>query len=224
MISRAIRVFCGICFLFIIELCPKSTRPIVLIDPAGHAKNLGRLLVEGYERAETLKLAHAIKERLLRKYRVRPVISRRPGEEISHRLQIPSFSNRLGADFFLRIHMYREESEKPKLFLYHLLFHPMVDLAVLDRKPLSLIHVQQAHFGSIHITRFYGETMYDYLNQELFKKYFDCFPLQGLPIASMIGITAPAVLVEIGICRENKWKSLVGPIVDSLRFLSNMAS
>lgn len=205
-----------------LNLYSQSTRPILLIDPAGHAKELGRLLVEGYERAQTLQFARALQEKLLQRYRVRPVISRGPGEEISHRLQIPSFSNRLAANFFLRIHMYREESEKPKLFFYHLLFNPLVDLAIRDSRPLSFVPIQQAHFCSIHLTKFYGEQIFDYLNQDHFKKYFDCFPLQGLPLGGLIGITAPAILLEVGVCRENKWKSLVGPVVDSLRFLDTM--
>jgi len=194
----------------------------VLIDPAGHAKDLGRLLVEGYERAETLKFAQALRKRLLKNYKVRPVVSRSPGEEISHQLQISSFSNRLCADFFLRIHMYREKSEKPKLFLYHLLFSPLVDLTKRDMGPVALLPLHQAHFGKIHLTRFCGGMMYDYLNQDSLKRYFDCFSLQGLPLKALLGITAPAILLEIGICLENKWESLVEPVAASLSFLSTL--
>jgi hypothetical protein len=69
------------------------------------------------------------------------------------------------------------------------------------------------------MTKFYGTRMYDFLNKDSFKKYFDCHSLIGLPLRSLVGISAPAVLLEIGICREDKWQSLVEPIADSLCFL-----
>ena len=192
---------------------------IVLIDPAGHAKDSGRLLVTGYERAETLKFAQALKKKLHEKYSgIRTVISRSPGEEISP-LQISSFSNRLRTNFFLRIQMYRQESEKPKIFLYHHLFNDFVDCATNFCDPLRLVPLHEAHFKNIAMTKFYGTRMYDFLNGDNFKKYFDCESLIGLPLRSLVGMTAPAIALEVGICREDKWQSLVEPVVDSLSFL-----
>lgn len=198
---------------------PYGNRPIIVIDPAGDAVDVGRSIVQGYERAQTLRFAHALKKSLLKKYEVYPVISRTSGEKILP-LQIPSFSNRLGATFFLRIHMYREESEKPKLFFYHLLFDPFVDTAQRYFDPLNLVPLHQAHFANVHVSRLYGTKMYEYLNKKNFKRYFDCYQLLGIPLKNLIGITAPAILLEIGICREGKWKNLVEPIVDSLSFLT----
>ena len=204
--------------LFAIDNLAAARQPIVIIDPAGHAKDLGRLLVEGYERAETLKFARALKKELAKLYNVKPIVSRSPGEEILP-LQIPSFSNRIKSEFVLRIHMYREESEKPKLFLYNLLFHPMIDVAKRTSDQLSFTPLHRAHFASVEKTRFCGRKMFDYLNQDSLKKYFDCYNLQGIPLRSLVGVTSPAILLELGICRENKWKSLVRPIAQSLSFL-----
>jgi hypothetical protein len=197
---------------------PVSNRPIILLDAAGHAGDVGRWLVEGYERAQTLQFAQAFKKELLKKYKFYTIISRSAGEKILP-LQIPSFANRLGAHFVLRINFYREESEKPKLFFYHLLFNPMVDIANRDYDYLSFTPLHHAHFSNIAKTKIYGNKMYEYLNQTTFKRYFDCHPLRGMPLRALIGMTAPAVLLEIGICREKMWKSLVGPIVESLSFL-----
>jgi hypothetical protein len=221
---KALAIF----FICTILQATAARRPIIVIDPAGHARDVGRLLVEGYERAQTLKFAQALQKELIKKYQVRPIITREPGEEISHQLQIPSFCNRLcGATgdctaFFLRINMYREERVKPRLSLYHLLFNPLVDLAPRDTTRLQLIPLQEAHVGKIHITRFWGNKMYEYLHQDTFTRYFDCYPLQGIALKALIGITVPAILLEIGICRENKWKSLVTPVVDSLGFLNTL--
>lgn len=199
-----------------------SKAPIVVIDPAGSSKDLGRVLLEGYERAETLKFARVLKDKLSKKYKVYPVVSRSASEEILS-LQIPSFSNRLGASFFLRINMYREESVKPKIFFYHLMFDPLIDLAKRNFGVLSFIPLYQSHFINIGRTILLGTKMYEHLNQDFYKKYFECYELKGIPIKPLVGVFAPAVLLEIGICQENKWKSLVDPIVDSLTFLKELS-
>jgi hypothetical protein len=205
-------------FNIFLKIFASNKQTIVMIDPAGHAKEPGRLLVEGYERAETFKFADRLRRELAKKTHSRIVLSRSPGEEIMP-LQIPSFSNRLGTDFFLRVHMFRQENEKPQIFFYHLLFDPFIDLAKRNNDSLRLIPLRQAHFFSAHKARLCGRKMYEYLNQDSFKKYFDCFVLKGLPISPLVGITAPAILLEIGICREDKWESLVRPIAESMGFL-----
>lgn len=204
-----------LCLLFGTVLC---RQPVVVIDPAGHAGDVGRWLVEGCERAETLQCAQELKKRL-EACNVKAVISRSPCEEVLP-LQIPSFSNRLGADFFLRINMYREESEKPKLFLYHLLFDPFVDIS---RKAcdMELVPLYQAHCRHIAKTMVWGDHMYKHLNQDGLKKHVDCFPLRGIPLKHLVGIVAPSLLLEIGMCRENKWRGLIDHIADSLSFLYN---
>lgn len=223
-------------FLFLshMALCDLyAERYIAVIDPAGHEP--GRWLFEGYERAETLKMAYEIKDALIADRSFPdcwiPVVSRSPGEEGSF-LRTASFINRLGADFNIRIQMYPEEREKPRVFLYHLVFDPMVDL-VCGKKdwqdrgvgensgPLELVPLHRAHFGSVHKTRFYGKRLYDYLSADRFSRYFDCYPLKGLPLVSLVGITAPAIVIEIGICQQDKWKSLVQPIVGGVCSLLN---
>ena len=207
----------GLCLLFISLINLVSARePIIVLDPAGHARKLGRLLVEGYERAETLKFAQELKKSLEKAYRVRTVISRSPGEEILP-LQVPSFSNRLGADFFLRIHMVRQDQEKPQLFLYNLVFNRFVDMSPYRSDPLKLVPLYQSHFLSAHISKQYGKKLFEKLGSH--KKHFDVHNLVGLPLKNLVGVTAPSVLLEIGICREDKWRSLVEPVAKALKFL-----
>ena len=209
--------------IFLFSNSSAKNKPIILLDPAGHAKDPGRLIVEGYERSETLKFAMSLQKQIESKYKIRAVISRTPGEEILP-LQIPSFSNRIKAKFFLRINMYRMDSEKPKIFLYHLTFDPFADFSRKDYGELQLTHLYQAHTKNIHTTKKFGSQVHEYLNQNQFKKYFDSHPLSGMPIKHLSGIIAPAILLEIGICRENKWESLVEHIADSLNFLNNLDS
>lgn len=212
-------IFCS--FLFALDVDHAFRPPIIMIDPAGHAKNVGRTLVEGFERGETFKFAEALQKALQERYRVRPIISRTLNEEILP-LQISSFSNRLGTDFFFRIHMYREETVKPKIFLYHLVFNPLIDWAKKTVfEACYLIPIHRAHFRSIYRTKFIGIKMKEALSSSKCQKYLDCYGLYGIPLKNLVGILAPAILLEIGLCEENKWRGLIKPIVESMSFLDN---
>ena len=122
---------------------------LVMIDPAGHAKNVCRKLVEGYERAQTFKFAQSLSKGLQDKYGFRVILTRYPGEEIVD-LQNASFANRLNVDFYLNINVYRQDSVKPKIFMYHLVYNPMVDLARRSFEPYTFIPINQVHFTNIH--------------------------------------------------------------------------
>lgn len=191
---------------------------LVMIDPAGHAKNVGRRLVESYERGETFKFAEKLKDALSEKYGVRSVLTRYPGEEIIE-LQNASFANRLQVDFYLSLNIYREESVKPKIFVYHLVYDPMVDLARRIIDNLLFIPIHQAHFKNIHRTKFLCNHMRSILFKPDYQKKFDFYGPYGIPFKPLIGVTAPAIGIELGISEEDKWQNLVEPLVESLKFL-----
>jgi len=191
----------------------------IMLDPAGHAKNTGRKLINSYERAETLKLAESLSTILEDRYKLKVVFTRSPGEEIVP-LQNASFANRLDVDFFLSLHIYKEETAKPKIFAYHLVFNPVADFAKRTIDPLSFIPVHQAHFTSINRTVFAGNMIKSTLNSQQYQKQFDFYGLYGIPLKPLVGMSVPALLLEIGINEDDKWQSLVEPIIDSLFFLT----
>ena len=191
----------------------------IMLDPAGHAKNTGRKLTNGFERAETLKLAESLSAILEERYKLKVVFTRSPGEEIVP-LQNASFANRLDIDFFLSLHIYKEESAKPKIFAYHLVFNPIADFAKRIIDPLSFIPVYQAHFMSINRTVFAGTMIKSTLNRPDYQKQFDFYGLYGIPLKPLVGMSVPALLLEIGINEDDKWQTLVEPIIESLFFLT----
>ena len=199
-------------------LCFAEQSTLVMLDPAGHAKNVGRRLVEGYERAETFKFAEKLQEALKNKYGARAVLTRYPGEEIVD-LQNASFANRLAVDFYLNINMYRQEAVKPKIYMYHLVYNPMIDLVRRVVDPFSFLPIHQSHFANIGKTRNIGKWIKDVLVMPYYQKRFDFFGLFGIPFRPLCGVIAPAVGIEIGICEEDQWKNLVDPLVESLAFL-----
>lgn len=192
----------------------------MMINPAGHAKSVGRRLIEDYERSITFKMAEVLKQKLQDQYGIRCVLTRYPGEEIVD-LQNASFANRLGIDFYLSLHIYRQEFVKPKVFVYSLVYNPMVDLVSRIFDPYLFVPVNQAHFFNISLTQFYGLKIKDILTKRHYKKSFDFYGIFGIPIKPLVGIVSPALSVEIGICDQDQWKNLINPIVDSLYFLGN---
>lgn len=203
-------------FLFLSSIF--ITNASVMINPAGHARDPGRRLIEGVERAQTFKFAEKLQQELQKKYGIKVILTRYPGEEISE-WEPASFANRLGTDFYLSIHLYREESLKPKVFLYQLVYNPMIDLYVKSFDPYVFLPVNQAHFQNINKTRFYGKCIKDTLTLKPYKNRFDFYGLYGLPLKPLCGIVAPALLLEVGIHRDEQWPSLIDPVVESLSFL-----
>ena len=191
---------------------------VVMINPAGHAKSVGRRLVESVERAITFKFAESLQQQLQEKYGYRVILTRYPGEEIVD-WESASFANRLNVDFYLSLHIYREELVKPKMFTYYLLYNSLVDLAHRMFDSYSFIPVHQAHYKNVNTTKFYGQSMKTALETDWNKKRFDFYGSYGIPFKPLCGVIAPAIAVEVGICQEDQWKSLVDPLVESLAFL-----
>jgi N-acetylmuramoyl-L-alanine amidase len=217
-------ILCFVCFYSFVLAKKESGQkmPVILIDPSGSANQPGRLIIENYERAETLKFAEELKKSLDKKYiNLKNVVSREPGEQIQP-LQISSLCNRMGAKFFLRIGMYHSESEKPSINIYFLQFDPLVDGYNQRTIKSALIPMQQAHFSNFKVTKSFAEKMFKNLSSERFNRYLECSKPIGAPIKDLIGITAPAIYIELGICREDKWNSLIDPIVESLCFIQTL--
>jgi len=188
-----------------------SQPPLIMIDPAGHAKDPGRRLHQNYERAQTFQCAQALKAALEQQSNSRVLLTRSPGDEIVP-LQNASFANRMDAQLLVRLSFYKEEAEKPKLYLYNLVYDPVIDFAQRTRDPLSFIPVHQAHYKNIQTTTNYGQKMHQLLTLGGYQKQFDCMPIKGLPIKGLVGIQAPAILIEIGLTDDTQWNLFIEPI------------
>lgn len=192
-----------------------------MIDPAGHSKDTGRKLHHGYERAETYKWAEALKGDLEKRYSdVRVVLTRAPGDEIVP-LQNASFANRLKVDLFIRLQLYKEESEKPKLYLYHHVVDPLVDGTKKPTSPFAFVPVSQAHYAALKRTENYGTQLYRGLTKSGFTKQFDCHTPRGIPLKPMVGIQAPSLVLELGVHKDDHWSVTIEPFLQGIApFLS----
>jgi len=197
---------------------PPQKRTLVMLSPAGDAHDPQRELAIGYERGQTLEFAHQLKKKLIDFYGIQALLSRSPGQD-TIALQTASFANRLNINFFLQIHMYKEEAAKPKIFIYQLVYNPLTDFAQKHLSIHDFIPLHLAHTLNIHTSKTFGQQMKKSLSQKHYDKLFNCYGLYGIPLSPLAGITAPALLIEIGINRDDKWHALVDAVAESLEFL-----
>lgn len=196
-----------------------SRETVILLDPAGHAKNTGRRLVDGYERAQTFQLASSLRQELEQKYNFKVLITRYPGEEIID-LQNASFSNRLEVDLFISLNIFWQENIKPKIYVYYLTYNPLIDFTCKISDILDFIPLEKSHYININKTRLYSENIKKILLTENNQKQFDYYGPYAIPFKPLKGIIAPAIAIEIGICEEEGWKNLVNSLVECLFFLN----
>ena len=190
---------------------------VIMIDPAGHAKQTGRKLRQGYERAETYAFASALKTALEQRMPLlRVVLTRTPGTAIVP-LQNASFANRLPADLFIQLSFYKETAEKPTVSIYHLVFDPILDNAKREPNPIGFIPIHQAHYTSLAETKNITQTFKTTLSSTQTTHGFTCLDVYGLPIKALVGITAPAITIECGLLEDKQWQQLVDPLVESIQ-------
>jgi hypothetical protein len=191
---------------------------IVMINPAGDAKNIGRKLSSNHESAIAFKLCEQLAKTLENRYNMKVILTRIPGDELTH-LQTASLANRANIDLFLDVNIYKEEREKPRLYLYNLVRNPITDLAKHSLPPVSFIPTNMLHINHIHKTKSFGERIKMVLMQQEYQKIFDFYGTYGIPIRSLEGINAPALFFDLGLNEEEKLTYFIEPLVASLKFL-----
>ncbi|KKQ32814.1 MAG: hypothetical protein US49_C0005G0033 [candidate division TM6 bacterium GW2011_GWF2_37_49] len=201
-----------------LDASAKHGKKIVMINPAGHAGDAGRKLKNSYERAETIKMAQYIQERLESKNdNLRVVLTRTPGETVVD-FQNASFANRLSVDLFLSLHFYASERPKHEIYIYYYVADPIADFARRNTPELSFIPVMQAHQFNIYKTRHIAERLQSSISGSLNRETFEFVDLLGIPVKPLLGIASPAILFEIGWSQgdTSSWKDAADCLIDGV--------
>ena len=202
-----------ICAFIIFFFTHQALMPFtIMIDPSGDAKHTGRVIQDTFERGITLQCAERLKKEINQCLPdLRVVLTRVPGETIQP-LQHASFANRLQADLYLSICFYPEPELPSHVAMFHYLSSP-TDLWH-EFTPLSFYHITQAHLINIKKTIHIGNTLLKHLQTN------SSFITQGLfavPFKPLLGIKAPALAIEAGLCKKEDWKHLINPILTALQ-------
>ncbi len=195
-----------------VPLIGKQSDSIIMINPAGDPRTPGREIDDTFERALTMQCAQALKNYLEKKVpKIRVVITRRPGEAVEP-LQNATFSNRLGTDLYINLNFFKQNKKAPEIFIYTLMFDPVTDFVEKKGSELSLLPYDQSYKVSLNKTKEIAQSMFKSFTQAAQRVSLVSHKPISLPSKPLLGITAPAISIEIGIHSKSSWKELV-PVI-----------
>ncbi len=191
----------------------KPVTVTILIDPAGDAKDPGRIIDDTYERSLTMQCAEELKMALEKNNKgLRVIFTRFPGEALEA-FQNVSFANRLKVDLYISLSFFQDTQTKPQLYIYNLLYDPATDFIQKKQGTLELLPYDQAYKVSFDTSKYIAQKLAEVCDQ----RKLTCHRPIALPYKPLMGILAPAIGLEIGISRKQQWKNLVGPLATAIQ-------
>lgn len=201
-------------------LVPEKPPFTVMIDPAGDARNPGRVIDDTYERSLTMQCAEELKQLLeTEPHRCRVILTRFAGEAVEP-FQNITFANRLGVNLYISLNFFQQTTETPSLYWYTLLYDPATDFAVKKGPGLELLPYDQAYKLSLAQTKQYGALAYAYCSESSKTYHVQCTPPMAIPYKPLVGIMAPALGIEIGILHKNQGKLLAPLIAQAIKAIA----
>lgn len=197
---------------FMSFVCTNLSAATILLDPAGDAHSSGRKVHTTFEHGLSMQCAQALQQKIKELYpQHRILISRAPGESVDHMQRI-NFSNRLQVDLFIHISFSAQTNNQYTLNIYRYCAEPTDDW---NKKTdaLTFIPLHQAHLRNNEINKQMSNILYKKLSEIKWLKVET--PL-AIPHKPLLGITSPALAVEIGIPESLTWKPLIDPLVNTL--------
>jgi len=183
----------------------------LMLDPAGDSQNTGRLIEDCLERGITLQFVQRLKQELEQKIdNLRVTLSRSPGEKVA-RLQNANFANRLDVDCYLSIHFYKETEVKPRVYIFTFGYN---DDFITKKPDLYFYPYDKAHLINKDITKQWAHNIQDIFLLEENKKRFEFCGLRSLPFKPLIGVKAPAIGIEVGLCAKHDWQNCIDIFFD----------
>jgi len=183
----------------------------IMIDPAGDAKHVGRVIDDTFERGITLQYAQRLKKIIEEENKnINIVIGRMPGE-ILDPLHVANYANRLDVDLFISINFYQSVNREASLILYQYI-KEATDLWGVRYKPLSFVAFDHVHLISAVQSDCVRSLMFEYMKKKLSVKMISA----ALPFLRLKGIKAPSVGIEIGLAHKTEWSHYLEPLAEFL--------
>lgn len=201
---------------FCILLCISShlTAFTLLLHPAGDARMVGRQIGDSVERAITLQLAEALAQQLgYRMPNIEVMLSRKPGH-LTVPFHAAHLANTMQVDMVLSLHTYYYEHAKPRLHIYYVCHHPVVDFWQQSQEPLAFVAYDQAHKKHVKYSKEYATLLSNHLQRDM--HLVDIQGTHGVPFKQLQGVIAPALGLELGISTPDSWKLCMPALVEAL--------
>lgn len=200
----------------ILALNPLFSHAITLIfDPAGDAKHPGRVIgfeqsTQMFERTATLYLTQHIKDHITSlDKRTIVLFSRLPGEQ-KDPLEKMRFVQQCNADIFIHIAVYQSSHIKPQIHFYY-----NAQNGSLIKPNNILTPITQTHTAYISRSKELLENIFTTLQIDT-QRICDLHQPIGIPCKALIGIAAPACIIEIGVKDAHDLENCIIPLAKSI--------
>lgn len=192
----------------------------IMLDPSGDAKHTGRTIDNTFERGISLECAETLKQEITNYFPdTRVILTRVPGETLQP-LQNASFANRLNIDLYLSLYFYEEQETSQRVTLYYYLNNKTTDFWHVPEQ-LFFYPAHQAYLLNLQTTKKLGERFLSILKNPNDIPFFKVNGLFGIPFKPLIGITAPALCLEIGLQNIKDWNYIINPIIHFIEHAQN---
>jgi N-acetylmuramoyl-L-alanine amidase len=205
----------------VLSLCApawaKKSPMVIMLDPAGDAQYTGRTIDGTFERGITLQCAKALKELVQRENpSIQIIISRSPGEGYEP-LRNAHYANCRHVSLFISLACYQETQPVPELYLYYFdagySFVPLV-------QECSLLSVDQAYVLNKIKTEQWASVMYNLIAQPEYQRLVKVHEPLGIRAKPLLGIQAPALIIEMGLKKKNDWRFMLQPLAQALQVIA----
>ncbi len=187
----------------------------IIIDPAGDARTPGRTIYDSFERSITLQVAEYIRSYHTNASAHNSTKLTRTVGDIRDQYQRATFANNSDAGLYLHISAYETEEDHPQCMIYTYRTHPTTDLWKRDSHSMVFAPYSEAHLNTC--------TQSSSIAQQIYTNLSNMRPCPvtmvvcaSFPYTPLLGITIPAVAVEIGIPKKYDLKTVAQAIARAI--------
>jgi len=184
----------------------------IMFAPFGNNSMQGRSLKSNFESSISHQFVHELAQELESNFPETHIQISHEKTDLLAPLQLAMMANRLPADLFVQFQFYHDH--EATICLYHCSYYNNFLSKCWD---LSWCHADQAYLINKKNSASWAKKMANVLSSSDYSKWFTVIGPHAIPLKPMIGIIAPALLIEIGLPNDDDWKQMIAPITESLK-------
>lgn len=184
-----------------------GTKVITLVfDPAGRTGTHQRMIDGISEPTITYQLVLSLKKKLEENNPYLRIVILRD-TKTDNQLEHISAANQTHANLYINFQAYQSKQKKNSLGIYHMLYRT-TDTWPIERVT-NFLPINLSHRISIKKTIFFEKT----IMESLVEHKAISTAVSGMPLKSLLGLTIPALLLELGLAQSTSYELFIDPLV-----------
>jgi N-acetylmuramoyl-L-alanine amidase len=179
----------------------------IMFDPAGDINTPGRMLGNYTEQSLAVNIAKILKKQLEHDHSSLTVLLSHDSNESVMPITKANDSNIKPVDLFIHLTLNQTTSKTFSLGIYHYLTNQKDFLDTRNNNELVLTPYTYAHLGNVMVNA--------YLTRTLAQNHPEITTHAAMPLKPLVGITAPALVIEIGLANVDVWPDLI-PLLNTI--------